>query len=226
MHITEVHKLVNCEQDLKSKKTVAEWSVQVCVFYNTFQRWHLTAQGKCISLTSTTALVCRTENTRSTKQNSFILQNTPVTFTPSLLDMKQDSFPIPHWNLGYIFAYKIDSYVSAPDLKCSEGLRVHIVPVLCTEGEKKKRRRWWGLDWTHSNWWVPWPEGWVCMCLYVVCACTCTLCRLNHCNGALMSEQLNGREHSQKIAPLRKIIWRQITFMCGHHGQRGILFIS
>lgn len=201
----------------------------MCVYVvpNIFLRWHLTAQGKCSSLTSTTAFVSRTANSRGTKQNRKQQTNRmwwPQLHSANLCSPKypSDFHTFPTWHKtrstpntptesGIYFclrAYEIDSYASAPDLKRSEGLRVHIVPLLCTEGEKKKRGRWWWLDWTHSNWWVPWPEAWERMCFYV-CACVCTLsfkctlilCRLNHCNGALMPEELNGRGHSQKMAP-------------------------
>lgn len=177
---------------------------------------------------STPAFILGTANSRGTKQNrkpaykqdlmasasfcqSYTPKNTLPAFTPSPPWHKTRSSPATPTESGIYFclrAYKIDSYASASDLKCSEGLRVRIVPLLCTEREKKKKKekRWWWLDWTHSNWWVPWPEAWVRMGLLRVCVCACSSqctlapCRLNHCNGALMPEELNGRGHSQKMA--------------------------
>jgi len=97
--------------------------------------------------------------------------------------------------------------------KCfrSEALRGVKSPRLCQfcalmERKENKWLGWWRLDWTHFNWWVPWPEG--------VCAWMCArallkvlvLCRLNYCNGALKPEELNSRGHTQKMVTTRKII--------------------
>ena len=195
MDITWGHTLVNKEQGLKSKTGVGGLSVCVCV--NVCGAQHLPWDDiwqrivNVAPLMSAPAFILGTVNSRGTKQNrkpaykqdlmasasfcqSYAPKNTLPAFTPSPPWHKTRSSPATPTDSGIYFclrAYKIDSYASAPDLKCSEGLRVRIVPLLCTEGEKKKEKRWWWLDWTHSNWWVPWPEAWVCMGLLQMCVC-------------------------------------------------------
>lgn len=72
----------------------------------------------------------------------FAPKNTLLTFKPLTLWHKTASTPNTPVEFGIYFClcgFEIDSYASVPDLKRSEGLRVHIVPLLCTEWGKKRK---------------------------------------------------------------------------------------
>lgn len=80
-------------------------------------------------------------------------------------------------------------------------MRVHIVPLLCTEGEKDEDD---DDDLTEPTL----NDGSLALKHDCTCVCACThssipvhaLCRLHHCNGAVMPEKLNGESPWQKKA--------------------------